>query len=92
MPKRATLSLSPEAGSNKEQVADLKPQSNDQPRGRSGPPVAARVSPPPRLQSGSNGSAPQPIWDRPNGKLIVKVLCMAGIAALSLYVLRRRFY
>jgi hypothetical protein len=90
--KRATLNLYPEAGLNKEQVAGLKPQGNDQPHGRSEPPLGARVLPPPRLQSGSNGSAPQQIRDWPNGKLIVKAICMAGIAALSLYLLRRRFY
>ena len=92
MTKRATLNLSPDAGLTKEQVAGLKPQSNAQPHSRSDPSIGARVSPPPRLQSGSHGSAPQQTRDWPNGKLIVKVICTAGIAALSLYLLRRRFY
>ncbi len=92
MTKRATLSLSPEEDRVKEQALGLKPQDDSESYAHSTRPKRARVAASPSLQSITKDASPDQIRDRNDSGSILQTVLVVAAAALSLYLLGRRFF
>jgi len=88
MKRRPKLSLSPGNNVDKKQAPGFEPAASR--RAQTAPdPAPPPPQPPPAQRPGNDQAArPKPVWARP----AVKALLIAAATALSLYLLKRRFF
>jgi hypothetical protein len=90
--KRATLNLSPEETIEKEQALGLNSSRHDDSKGGSDSAKIARPSSSPKIKL-ENTTPPSPhtqSWE--NSRKIIKTVFVLTAGALSLYLLKRRFF